>query len=127
MKTLIGFSLCVYVYVCTSALPWLCLSVYVTVYLFLAEARNRLGTKRQRTGRFGKSKYELRPHCFFSVFTLRLFCLPTCVCLTSLPEAQGQKMGSDPLKLGLQMVMNHHTDAGAKAGPGSLQESKCSS
>lgn len=35
MKTLIGFSLCVYVYVCTSALPWLCLSVYVTVYLFL--------------------------------------------------------------------------------------------
>lgn len=92
-----------------------------------AEARNRLGTKRQRTGRFGKSKYELRPHCFFSVFTLRLFCLPTCVCLTSLPEAQGQKMGSDPLKLGLQMVMNHHTDAGAKAGPGSLQESKCSS
>jgi len=40
-------------------------------------------------------------------FILHLSVLPACMFVCALPSQDGQKRVSDPLKLGLQIVVNH--------------------
>lgn len=43
---------------------------------------------------------------------MTMFCQDVCLCIACVPDAQeGQKRVTDPLKLELEMAVNHHVGA----------------